>query len=415
MVKQHLVVMGGTLTAVIAVLASFRTVHRARSHPPPAPVAVASAPAEVADGGHHPARPADGKVSAGPPRMLHLDPRHTNRSPYEGPTSPRIAWTFDTQGPIAAAPVVLDDGTIVVASLSGVLFALTEAGQQRFSVDLGDRIYATPLVQNEGIFVGSDVHKFFGISSGGSIRFRLDADSDVDTGAVPAPWGGIVFAGGKIVYAVRPDGTLLWRIHARRKVYSSPAIADDGTVYVGSQDHRMYAVSPEGKVRWRVDLGADVDGAPAVEDDGTVVVGTDKGEVIALAPDSGDVRWRTDVGGFVRGAMSIGRDGTVLTGTYGPTPALVALDPADGRLRFRFSIAGTGAPEFGIHGGPVEDAAGRLYFGAQDDNAYCLSADGALLWKLKTGGDVDAPVVITAHGLLLVGSDDGRVYALPTN
>jgi outer membrane protein assembly factor BamB len=110
--------------------------------------------------------------------------------------------------------------------------------------------------------------------------------------------------------------------------------------------------------------------------------------------------------------LSIGRDGTIFAGTYGPTPHLVALEPEDGRVRFRFSIRGTGAPEFGIHGGPVEDSEGRLYFGAQDDHAYALTADGSLVWKFKTGGDVDAPLAITPRGLLLVGSDDGKLYAL---
>ena len=114
----------------------------------------------------------------------------------------------------------------------------------------------------------------------------------------------------------------------------------------------------------------------------------------------------------MRGALSIGRDRTIFAGTYGPTPHLVALEPEDGRARFRFSIRGTGAPEFGIHGGPVEDSVGRLYFGAQDDHAYALTADGSLVWKFKTGGDVDAPLAITPRGLLLVGSDDGKLYAL---
>jgi outer membrane protein assembly factor BamB len=410
MVKQHLVVMAGMFSAVVAVLASFRMNRRARPEEP----SVAHGLVVAADAGLKGRAPGAGKVSSGPPRMLHLDPHHTDRSPFTGPSAPQVAWVFDAQGPIAAAPAILDDGTIVVASLSGVLFGLTESGQQRYSVDLGDRIYSAPLVHDDALFVGSDVHKFFGLTPGGSIRFRLDADSDVDTGPAPTPWGGIVFAGGKVVYASKPDGTVLWRMHAKRKVYSSPAVADDGTVYVGSQDHHLYAVAPDGNVRWRVDLGADIDSAPAIEDDGTVVVGSDKGEVVALDP-TGDVKWHTDVGGFVRGAMSVARDGTVLAGTYGPTPALVALDPANGRQRFRFAIAGTGAPEFGIHGGPVEDAKGRLYFGAQDDNAYCLSADGALVWKFKTGGDVDAALVITPHGTLLVGSDDGKLYALQAN
>jgi outer membrane protein assembly factor BamB len=88
------------------------------------------------------------------------------------------------------------------------------------------------------------------VSKDGVIRFRLQTDSDVDTAAAPTPWGGIVFASGKVLYASRPDGTLLWRFQARRKCYSSPAVADDGTVYLGCQDHFFYAVSPAGKVKW---------------------------------------------------------------------------------------------------------------------------------------------------------------------
>src|SRR3954465_11504592 len=64
-------------------------------------------------------RAADGKVSSGPPGMLHLDARHTNRSPFTGPAAPTLAWTFESGGSIEAAPALLDDGTILVATLGG--------------------------------------------------------------------------------------------------------------------------------------------------------------------------------------------------------------------------------------------------------------------------------------------------------
>jgi outer membrane protein assembly factor BamB len=410
MVKGHAVAAAGAFSLLVVGLLTLRLARRGRVAEP-TPIAPVSQ-TKVDGDGARPPRPPDGKVAPGAPTMLHLDPRHTNRSPFAGPLSPNLAWTFDTGGPIEAAPAMLDDGTIVVASLSGKLFGLNDKGELRYSVDLGDRVYGSPLVQNDGVFVGSDAHKFFGLTKEGNIRFRLDAESDVDTGAAPAPWGGIVFASGRVLYASKPDGTLIWRVQARRKCFSSPAVADDGTVYVGSQDHNLYAITPEGKVKWRIDLGADVDSSPAIEDDATIVVGNDKSEIVAVSPEDGQVRWRSDVGGYVRGALSIGRDGTIFAGTYGPTPHLVALEPEDGRVRFRFSIRGTGAPEFGIHGGPVEDSEGRLYFGAQDDHAYALTAGGSLVWKFKTGGDVDAPLAITPTGLLLVGSDDGKLYAL---
>src|SRR5262249_43145475 len=187
----------------------------------------------------------------------------------------------------------------------------------------------------------------------------------------------------------------------RKKSFSSPAVADDGTVFVGSQDHQLYAIDPSGTVKFRVDLGGDVDSSPAIADDGTVFVGSDRGEVLAIAPDNGSVRWRTAVGGYVRGALSIARSGIVLVGTYGPAPHLVALEPEHGTMLWSFAVPGTGAPEFGIHGGPVEDARGRLYFGAQDDCIYSLTSDGKLLWTVKTQGDVDAPVVLLPNGALL--------------
>jgi outer membrane protein assembly factor BamB len=408
MVKRDAIAVAGGL--LIGALLAAKVARRAPKQGPPLLALVLEAKSDA--GLDKKPRAADGAVSSGPPSMLHLDPRHTNRSPFAGPSSPNLAWTFDAGGPIQAAPAVLEDGTIVVASLGGKLFGLGANGELRYSVDLGERVYAAPLVQNDAVFVGSDAHKFFGLSKEGAIRFRLDADGDVDTGASPTPWGGIVFASGKVVYAAKPDGTVLWRVQARRKCYSSPAVGTDGTVFVGSQDHHFYAITSEGKVKWSVDLGADVDSSPAIEDDGTVVVGTDQSEVVALSPEGPEIRWRVNVGGYVRGAISIGRDGTIFVGTYGPTPHLVALEPEDGRVRFRFSIRGTGSPEFGIHGGPVEDREGRLFFGAQDDHAYALNSDGSLVWKFKTGGDVDAPLVITPGGLLLVGSDDGRLYAV---
>lgn len=357
-------------------------------------------------------RPRDGKVAPGAPRMLHLDPRRTNRSPFTGPSSPTIAWTFDAGGPIEATPALLDDDTILVASLGGKLHALNLDGSLAFSVDLGDRIYSSPLVTEDGIFVGSDAKRFFGLTREGKIRFRLQTQGDADTGATVTPSGHIVFAAGRMIYGIKPDGTLVFRVKTARKTFSSPAVGEDGTIYVGSQDDHVYALAEDGTLRWRTNVGADADGGPAIADDGTVYVGTDRGEVLALDPQTGAIRWRQKVHGFVRGSFSVGRDGTIFAGTYGPTPRLVALEPEDGAVRFEFPIRGTGALEFGIHGGPVEDAQGRLYFGAQDDYLYALAPDGSLLFKLKTAGDIDASPVILPDGTLLVGSADGKLYAI---
>jgi outer membrane protein assembly factor BamB len=326
-----------------------------------------------------------------------------------------VAWAYDAGGPVEAQVVASpDEQTLYVASLGGTLTALArDDGSVKWTLLLGERSYVTPCVAEDGtIYTGSDAKKFLAVTPDGKIKWTLEMDDEADTAPALAKDGTVVFAAGRMVYGVTPLGHIKWRFAARRKVFSSPAISDAGRVYFGSQDHHAYALSPQGLPVWRVDLAADVDASPAIADDGSVFFGSDGDEVVRLDPDDGHVVWRAQLGGFVRGTLSVARNGDVLAGVYGPTPREVRLFAADGAIRGQLAVQGTGAREFGVHGGALEDAAGALVFGAQDDQVYALDAEGGKLWSFSTGGDVDAPITLLSDGTILVGSDDGRVYAL---
>jgi len=352
-------------------------------------------------------------------RMLHGDARHTARAAGRAPvTTPTLAWSHDVGGPVEAQVVTSpDEQTFYVASLGGSLTALTRAdGATKWTFDFGDRAYATPCVGEDGtIYAASDAKKLVALSPEGKTRWTLDTDDEADTGLILAKDGTIVFAAGRRVYGVTPQGFVKWRFAAKRKVYTSPAVAPDGRVFFGSQDHHAYALTPQGGPLWSVDLGADVDGAPVLGDDGAVYVGTDGDEVVRLDPGDGRVVWRTKVGGYARGALSLTRAGDVVAGVYGPTPRELVLAAADGVVKWKVPIQGTGAREFGIHGGALEDAAGDLVFGAQDDSVYAVDSSGEILWSFTTGGDVDTPVTLLGDGSAVFGSDDGKVYMLRGN
>jgi len=348
-------------------------------------------------------------------RMLHGDPRHTHRALGIAPQSPVVVWQHDVGGPVEAqVSTSSDERTLYVATLGGALTALAAVdGKELWSVGLGDRGYATPCVADDGVvFVGSDARKLTAISPEGKVRWSLDTDGDADTAPAIAPDGSVVFSAGTMVYDVTPRGLVKWRFSARRKVFTSPAIGPQGRIFVGSQDHHAYALSPDGRPLWSVDLGSDVDGTPAIGDDGAAFFGTDGGEVVRIDPDDGRVVWRTRLGGYVRGALSISRSGGVFAGVYGPRPRMVGLRALDGSLIVEFTVPGTGSPDFGVHGGPTEDSAGTLLFGAQDDKVYAVDPDGKLLWRFSTGGDVDAPITLLGDGTAVVASDDGIVRAL---
>jgi outer membrane protein assembly factor BamB len=418
-VRRLPVVLVAVLVAMVVTAAALEW-HRRRVAP--VPVSTLAVPSRQVEGGasSEPLSPppavADASHGA---RMLHGDPRHTARAAGHVPlTKPELAWSSDAGGPVEAQVVTSpDEQTLYVASLGGSLKALARAdGTTRWTFDLGDRAYATPCVGEDGtIYAASDAKKLVALTPEGKTRWTLATDDEADTGIVLAKDGTIVFAAGRRAYGVTPQGYVKWRFAARRKVYTSPAVAPDGRVYLGSQDHHAYALTPQGGPLWSVDLGADVDGAPVLGDDGAVYVGTDGDEVVRLDPDDGHVVWRAKVGGYVRGTLSLTRAGDVAAGVYGPTPRELVLSARDGTIARRFPIQGTGAREFGVHGGALEDAAGVLVFGTQDDSVYAIDPAGEILWSFKTGADVDSPVTLLSDGSVVFGSDDGKVYMLRGN
>ncbi len=359
--------------------------------------------------------PVDRGATRGP-RMLHGDRRRTGRAVSTSSRSePVVSWSRDVGGPVESQVVSSpDEQTLYVSSLGGTLTALAaHDGSLRWAFALGDRGYSTPCIADDGtVFVGSDAKRFFALSPAGRIEWSLETEGEADTGAAIAPDGSLVFAAGRTAYAVTRFGAIRWRFSAKRKIFTAPAIDDKGRVFFGSQDHHAYALDAEGRETWAVDLGSDVDGAPSIGDDGGVFVGTDAGDVVRLDANDGKTVWSVNVGGFVRGALSVARNGDVLVGVYGPTPRAVRIRGATGEVVGGFPVQGTGAREFGVHGGAAEDESGTLFFGTQGDEVIAVDAVGNTLWRFATGGDVDAPVTLLSDGTVVVASDDGLVRAL---
>jgi outer membrane protein assembly factor BamB len=360
------------------------------------------------------ARALPGRSSAPPIHMQHGDRKRCGRESVRGPVHLSVRWKTGGLGPIEAQVIPSpDESTLYAATLGGELVALARKdGAVRFRVPLGGRSYATPCVDAKGnVYSASDAKKVFQVTPSGHVAWTLEVDGEADTACALADDGTVVLAAGRVLYGISPAGEARWRFSARGKIFTAPAIDDRGRVFVGSQDDHVYAVE-HGKKAFAVDLGADVDGSPAIDDDGAVGVGTDGGEVVKLDP-AGGVLWSAHVGGYVRGPLSIARGGDVLAGVYGPRSRMVRLDGKTGKEKASFEVAGTGALEFGVHGGPLEDAVGQLFFGTQDDRLYALAiSPGKTSFTLKTGGDVDAPATLLSDGALVVASDDGAVYYL---
>jgi len=215
---------------------------------------------------------------------------------------------------------------------------------------------------------------------------------------------GTIYVGSQddYVYAVNPDGTLKWRLLTGDVVRSSPAIAPDGTIYVGSYDNRLYAIAPGGTLKWSYLAGGNVASSPAIAADGTIYFGSSDNGIYALNPDS-TLRWSYMTGGAVNSSPSVAPDGTVYCGS--DDNHLYALT-ADGTLKWRYAAGSD------IETSPAIGADGTIYFGSFDNRIYALNSDSTLKWTFSAGGQVHSSPAIGPDGTIFLGSADNHLYAV---
>jgi outer membrane protein assembly factor BamB len=104
-----------------------------------------------------------------------------------------------------------------------------------------------------------------------------------------------------------PSG-LLGRSHTH--VLSSPAIAPDGTIYVGAEDHFLYALNPNGTVKWKYETGNSLYASPVIGSDGTIYIGSEDRQFYAINP-NGTLKWIVPTKTVFTSSAAIGADGTI--------------------------------------------------------------------------------------------------------
>ena len=214
---------------------------------------------------------------------------------------------------------------------------------------------------------------------------------------------GIIYVGSNehFLHAIYPNGTEKWRFDCLFLVTSSPAIADDGTIYVGSWNGRLYAVNPNGTKKW--EFGAQhIRSSPAIGEDGTIYFGTlagDQGKLYAINP-NGTEKWHFDISDLVYSSPAIGDDGTIYITSNDRN--LYAFYP-NGTVNWTFRLGDLcGSPSI------VDD--GTIYVACWDGDLYAVYSNGALKWTSGIGWGSGKTPSITEDGTIYVGGDE--LYAI---
>ena len=350
--------------------------------------------------------------------------------------SGQLDWVFPPQdepakGAFSASPVLSSDGTVLyIGSNDGVEYGLHTADGTRtaFNLAASAPITSTALIgrrdAKDAIFVADGNGQLHGLTESSVIQatnWPTAFGSFVSTSPTISETDGTLFLGasGGLFFGVCPNGVERFNL-SFTGVQSSAAI--DGTglktmVYVGADDRLLRAVTYNGIFKWSFAASAPIATA--------VVMGVESTGTFTYVADRGGRVFKVDTAG--RPASQFTQFGAAV-GPISSSPAL-----ANGRLYFGsddgnlYAIdATTGAKVWAapfatgdvIVSSPAVATGGAnpvIVFGSNDGTVYFVEDTGAapmLMAMYTIGAPVRSSPAIGSDGVIYIGADDGRVYAL---
>ena len=361
------------------------------------------------------------------------DMQRTSQSLSVGPATADVKWTCHIGASMhSSSPALGLDGTIYVGAEDGNLYAVTAEGTIKWWYTLSTGTYryvrSTPSVGADGtIYVGQwDTRKVYALTDEGDHAELLWQSPNVGAVALSSPAiaddGSVYICGCGLTRGLSAldgsDGSLKWRFTTGDSPSAwnqgSPALAPDGTIYFASEDSHVYALQDAGDhyvLLWsyHVDLTYQQGiSSPAVAADGTIYVGWvgwNEDNFFALNPD-GTLKWALPFPNRVMSSPAIAYDGTIVVGC--DDGRVYAIEDLGDHGEILWSYP-TGSY---VESSAAIDAAGKLYIGSYDDRVYCLDlATGDPIWSYQTGNNVLTSPAIGSGQTLYVAGWDGYLYA----
>jgi outer membrane protein assembly factor BamB len=190
-------------------------------------------------------------------------------------------WRYPTGYAITSDPVISDDGTVYIGSGDHYLYAMYPNGTLRWRYQTGDEVKGEPSIADDGtIYIGSWDGYLYALYPDGSLRWRTSIWYGTARNPSLGEDGTIYVTSSTNMFAIYPNnGTIKWDFNMIGHADSSSiAICDDGILYIGleigdGQGGEILAVNPDGTERWRKRIGSDwVESSPAIGEDGTVYI-----------------------------------------------------------------------------------------------------------------------------------------------
>jgi len=297
--------------------------------------------------------------------------------------------------------------TVIYISSNSLLHAINPDGSGKWTCPIGLSISA-PIIDEDGvIYHGCQDDYLYAINPDGSEKWKYQGGDKIQTTPAMDEDGNIWYESDDWdLVKLNHDGVYVCNGWLWGKAYlNSPSIGQNGHIYVIDGAGYLSSFTPDCSENWSDSWGGPWgNGCPAIAGDGTIYIGSG-GWLCAMNPDGTDKWWAQATGNVDWCSPSIAADGTIYTGCGGTDPYLYAFWP-DGSFRWRYD-----APS-GFDGCAAIAPDGTIYFGADDGNLYAVNPDGTWKWTYATGDWIFGSPVIGSDGTIYIGGGDHFLHAV---
>jgi hypothetical protein len=306
------------------------------------------------------------------------------------------------------------DNTTYIACDYGALIACKPSGgiAWKFVLPDLDQITAAPVLADDGtILIGCSNDFIYALNPDGSVKWADSVGVVSGTGALGADGTAYFQTVDSMVIALRSDGSTLWTFDSIGG-NAAPVVGTDGTVYAVNQNGVVNAINPDGSQKWTYNFNVPSVQAPAIDPSrNRLYIVSDAGALQSIDLTTGLAGISTTVGLDASGPV-VGPDGSVFIGGGG---VLTKLSPDFDEL-WKFT-----PPLGGVLSTPALTVDGYVYVLAvagkkrrlalQDyvDTLYAVNPDGTRRWACGLGEGLSDPEFplsapkVNASGLIYVG------------
>jgi len=354
-------------------------------------------------------------------------------SGQSGPTELNLRWNFTTGGGVVSTPVIVE-GRVYVGSQDKNIYCIdARDGGLLWNFMTGARIKSSPAVVNGKLYVGPDDGYVYCLDAkngrlvwktyaGGYIEAHFKAVTGIRSSPIVVDDRVYVGSLDANLYCFDANsGDVVWSYGTGGYITSSPAVSN-GVVYITSKEASsgvLYKIdAADGTLIWKCDIpyvivadrGTDLQVSPTVGD-GMVFVAANKQNYYGVNAETGEIEWiyvttegTEGIGGYLVASMAYHDGELYIVDMF----FITALDANTGEVVWK-SWIGTE-----LYTSPTY-AGGKIYVTTDRRFVYVLNAtNGARLSFFETGSNSwSAPSVY--EGRLYFGCNDGNVYCLDDN